>query len=138
MKFLSGLLTPLIALLAVWIAYQQYVINRRQHRLTLLERRLAVFNATAELIAVILQKATVELNELFDFLRKTREHEFLFGPEVGKYINEIYSRGLELRTRNAVRRAGDIPKITELLDSFSSEMKRARAIFLKYIDLRKP
>jgi hypothetical protein len=71
-KVFSALMTPVIASVAVLIAYQQYVINHRQHRLALLEKRMVVFDAVMDLIAQVIQAPRgVPLDSLFTLLRKT-------------------------------------------------------------------
>ncbi|MCI0351103.1 MAG: hypothetical protein L0Z53_16885, partial [Acidobacteriales bacterium] len=143
----SALLTPAIAIVAVYIAYQQAATNRRQHRLALFDRRMNVLNSTMKLIASIMQDAHAELDQLFQFIRDTRDHEFLFGPEVGEHINQIYRKGVELRAKNEVLKAGmrageerqaAIERETELLDWFAEQMAVTRKTFLKYLDFREP
>jgi len=81
-RVFAALLTPTIGAIALYIAYQQHVINRRQLRLALSDRRLAVFNSTMKLIAAVIRNARVELDDLYTFLLETRDHEFLFGPDI--------------------------------------------------------
>ncbi len=128
-------------MIAIYIAYQQYLVNHRQHRLALFQKRMEVFNSTMKMIAAVVQVARVDLNQLFTFLQETREHEFLFGPEIGEYINDVYSKGVELHARYhgiATGRQIDIEKSTELLKWFSGQSAIARNKFLKYVDFRKP
>ena len=119
---------------------EQAETNALQLRLALFEKRMKVFDSTMDLLAAVGREAKVELNQLFALLQNTREHEFLFGPDVGSLIDEIYKRGLELRTRQRVRTDEDdsIAKETELLIWFVGQMTEARRIFLPYIDFRKP
>ncbi len=41
------------------------------------------------------------MGDLMTFKVSTAEADFLFGSDIPQYINEIYSRGLKLRTANA-------------------------------------
>jgi late competence protein required for DNA uptake (superfamily II DNA/RNA helicase) len=135
-RVLAALLTPVIAIVTSYIAYQQYQTNRRQHRLALFDRRMAVFNSTMNLIAAVLQRAEVDLAQLFALLRETRDHELLFGPEIGEFINEVYKKGLDLNTRAAV--AGQEVRRVELVSWFQRQSDVAREKFLKYLDFRRP
>jgi hypothetical protein len=139
-RLLYALLTPAIAIIAVYIAYQQHVTNRRQHRLALFERRMKVFDSTMNLIASILQDASVKLDQLFQFLRETRDHEFLFGPEISQYIDDLYRNGVQLRASGALlqRNPEEIRRNTDLLNWFSGQSAIAREKFLKYLDFTKP
>lgn len=134
---MSAFLTPLIAVIAVFIAYQQFVINRRQHRLALFEKRMAVFNATMKMIASVIQSANPNLQQCFQFMQDTRDHEFLFGPEVGNFINQVYSKAVALHTQIAIG-PHTVAEQTQTLTWFTGQMGEARKVFLKYIDFRKP
>lgn len=142
---LQSLLTPVIAIATIALGVVTIRIQRQQARtnalhlrLALFERRMKVFDATMNMIAAVLRDAKVDLNQLFDLIRETRDHEMLFGPEVGKYIEEVYSRGLELRTRIVVGTQEDIQRSTDLLKWFNGQSAVARQIFLKYMDFREP
>jgi hypothetical protein len=69
-RVLAALLTPTIAVVTTYIAYQQYQTNRRQHRLALFEKRMEVFNSTMDLIASVMRDARVELDQLVAMLRE--------------------------------------------------------------------
>ena len=64
------------------IAREQAGTNRLQYRLSLFERRMKIFDATTKLFGEIVRDARVELDQLFAFLRQTRECELLFGHEI--------------------------------------------------------
>lgn len=136
-RFLSAILTPLIATIAVYIAWQQFAINRRQHRLALFEKRMAVFNSTMNMIASVVQTANPTLPECFKFIQETRDHEFLFGPEVGVFINEVYKKATALYAHIQVGPSGAAQQ-TEIMTWFIGQMGEARKIFLRYLDFRKP
>jgi len=75
-----------------------------------------------ELIAAVVREARIEdLNSLFLLVQKTKEHEFLFGPEIGKYIDEIYKKGVELHERSIVGDEPNFAKRTELVTWFSEQ-----------------
>jgi hypothetical protein len=137
-RIASGLLTLLIAGIVAYIAWQQYQVNHRQHRLALFKHRIQVFNATMALIATVLQQPQVEYDRLFAFVRETREHEFLFGPEIGEYINDLFKKGAELHARLMVADQTNFEKRTELLEWFAGQSKTAGEKFRKYLDFRKP
>ena len=133
-KVFSALMTPVIAVIASLIAYQQYVINRRQHRLALLERRMIIFDSLMDLIAHVIQTPReVSLDAVFGLLRNTREHDFLFGAEIGEYIDEVYKKALLLEAGNF---AGQLNQ--EALNWFQGQSAIATQKFMKYIDFRKP
>ncbi|MCX5674717.1 MAG: hypothetical protein NTX87_06890, partial [Planctomycetota bacterium] len=56
---LNGLLTPVIAIIAAYIAIQQYKTGRAQYRLNLYDKRFAVFKATQSFLRDIAKNARV-------------------------------------------------------------------------------
>ncbi len=132
---LSALLTPTIAGIATYIAWQQHATNRRQLRLALLDRRIAVFNATMNLIrAVLTDPDETELKRIFNFYSETSQHFFLFGPEIGTYIDEVSQKALKVREYNFSMDNPENPrKQTELLSWFDKQREEAKQKFFKYV-----
>jgi hypothetical protein len=109
-KIFSALLTPVIAIVAVYIAWLQNKTNKNQFRLALLERRLKVFNAAGELIGKVLTHARVEVADLQKFLWETRESDFLFGSDIREYLDQLYGKASDvhvLATPEEAHRQGD-------------------------------
>jgi hypothetical protein len=129
--------TPLIAIIATYIAVEQYSINRRQYRLALFKKRMAIFNTTAKFIATVVQTANVTVNECAEFLRETRDHEFLFGREVGEFINEVYRQGTALHAHMGMG-VEHVAQQQEIMEWFAGKIADARTVFAKYLDFRKP
>ena len=59
----STLLTPIIAVIAVYIAYQQHKTNRDNFRLNLYEKRYSVYRAINDFISHIIVDAKVDDQE---------------------------------------------------------------------------
>jgi type II secretory pathway pseudopilin PulG len=142
---LLGIVTILVQRRQAKTQERQAKTLRLQHRLALLDRRMKVFNATQGFIALVLQEARINnLEPLFKLTRDTREHHFLFGAEIGEYIDELYSKGNKLRqiyaaTRGTdVLRPEDIEPEAEINRWFSGQIGVAEQKFLKYIDFREP
>ncbi len=136
---IQGVLTLVIAGIAVAIQRQQAVTNTIQLRLALFERRMKVFDATLDLIALVMRQARIDLSELVNFLIATREHSHLFGQEITDYITLLHQKGLDLWTlREGVSEPEDIRRRTELLTWFAKQTEVTHDKFLKYIDFRTP
>lgn len=133
-----GIATVAIGVLAYKIQRQQEITNRLQYRLALFEKRMNVFDAAMEVIAVVLKDARIELDRLFQFLREAREHELLFGPEIKEHLDLIYEKGVALNTINFVNRPEDAGRRQELLLWFGGQSAETTKKFLKYIDFREP
>lgn len=99
-SFLASMLTPLIAMIATYIAYQQYKMNQLKVRLDRYDRRLKVYEEVRRVLSVIMRDADVSLDELLKFRIATSEADFLFGKEIPEYLDELYKRGVNLRRWN--------------------------------------
>jgi len=97
LQVLQGLLTPVIAMFAVYIAYQQHKTARERLRLDLYNKRFSVYEALRDLLALIAREARVDLKHIFEFTGKTRDADFLFGAEVTGYIEEVRRRAIDFR-----------------------------------------
>jgi len=92
----AALLTPVIAIIATYIAYQQYRANQLKLRHELYDRRLLLYNAVAEFLAHIVREGKADRIQLMTLLQKTRESYFLFGKDVSEYVTELYKKGVDL------------------------------------------
>jgi hypothetical protein len=133
----TGLLTPLIAIMALYIARQQWVTNRRQLRLALFERRLAVYNSTKAIIVVVIQRARLEMDDVFKLDYETREHEFLFGSDISAYLKEVRDKALELYLLD-VPSPKPAAERTELVKWFLLQSNEARKKFGRYMAFQDP
>jgi hypothetical protein len=100
-SILQGLLTPLIAIIATYIAWQQWKGNQLKLKMDRYERRLRVYQ---EVVKMLKECANGELREfrvIVDFGASTAEADFLFGPEIRQYLEERSSRAGKLRSANA-------------------------------------
>lgn len=77
----KGLLTSLVAVIATYIAWQQYKANRYKLKRDLYQQRFRVFEASREILAMMYTTG-VDEKQLFELSSKTREAEFLFEPEM--------------------------------------------------------
>lgn len=91
-------LTPLIAGIAVWIAYQQFQTNVLKVRLDLFDRRMAVYEGANALLYRVMRDANIEWSDVGKFDADTHNAVFLFKPEVTDYLATIRLRALELAT----------------------------------------
>jgi len=101
LQVLQGLLTPTIAVVATYIAWQQWKTNEIKLRLDRYERRLAIYREVMTIISSVVREAKCSIPELLLFRSKTFEAEFLFGADIPQYIEEVFQRGLKLHTANA-------------------------------------
>jgi len=145
----KALLTPLIAIVATYIAWQQWKTNQQKLNLERYDRRLRVYEEVIKILSIILRDANASIEDLLKFRTSVSEADFLFGPEIPAYIGEIYKRGLNLRRWNQEYRDYTQEKpdgydhkkvvdekhkeLTWLVDQFEP----AKEKFKKYLDISK-
>jgi hypothetical protein len=132
-KIFSALLTPVIAIVAVYIAWQQHRTNRNQFRLALLQRRLKVFDAAGELIGIVLTRARVEMADLQKFLWETRESDFLFGSDIRNYLRELYGKAADVHVLGTPE---DAHRQGEVLKWFSGQGDQIKRVFGRYMTFK--
>jgi hypothetical protein len=95
-QILNALLTPLIAVIAAYIAWQQYLTNHNSLRNQLYERRHAVFKAFMSYLADIIREGKTNYQRTGQFYAEASEAEFLFSDAIPKHMEELYSKGIDL------------------------------------------
>jgi hypothetical protein len=147
LKILQGLLTPVIGIVAIFIAWQQWKTNRIKLILDRYDRRLQVYKEVDRFIRIGIRDANFNDDELFTFRLKVSEAYFLFGEEVSKYIDELHQRAVNLSHWNKEYRDDSQPKpegynhkkvIDEMhkeLNWVSSLHEPAQHIFKKYLNV---
>ena len=147
LQILQGLLTPVIGVTTLYIAWQQWKSNERKAVLERYERRLLIYQRVVEMLRLIVRNFKPEIHDLLKFSADTAEADFLFGEEVPKYLNEIYSHGVDLNTaraeyrdfRQPVPEGYDHQQVVDALTReekwFVGQFSVAKEKFKKYLDI---
>src|SRR5579859_179786 len=88
---IQGSLTLVIGGIAVYIASRQWKTAAYRVKLDLYAQRIRVFDEFRKLLGLIYTTG-IDDPQLFEFLSKTSEAVFLFGPEIAEYRDEVYRR----------------------------------------------
>lgn len=145
-KVFSGFLTPLIGLLAAYIAWQQWNTRRDSLRLDLFDKRYTVYEGVKSFIEEVIREGHPTKEDIFDLKRKTHDVDFLFGEDIRNRVDEIVEKGARLKTLNeylAVTpdnpedkdREELIEEEEELLNWFTNEYTRTREKFAQYLKI---
>lgn len=145
----KSLLTPAIAIIATYIAWQQWRTNRQKLNLERYDRRLRIYEEVIKILSIIMRDAKSNTKDLLKFRTAVSEADFLFGPEIPAYIDEIYKRGLHLWRRSEEYRdykqekpdGYDHKKVVdemhEDLTWLVEQFEPAKKKFKKYLDISK-
>jgi hypothetical protein len=85
-----------VAAIAGFVAIKQYLINRRKLDLDRYEPRLRIYNEVKQILGVARRDASLQQSDLLKFYTSVAEADFLFGPEIRAYIDEIFKHGNDL------------------------------------------
>lgn len=93
---LSALLVPAIAVLGIYIAYQQYSVNKQRLRHETYERRLAIYKSVQKYLSEIMREANTTFDRALQFNYEASEATFLFDSSVQNKIDEIYKKSIDM------------------------------------------
>ena len=86
---LQAALTPTIAIVAVYIAYQQWRTNQANLRERLFERRMEIFQTAEEAISAVLREGMQDEDSQWKLVEAGSKSRFLFGAEVQQFLEEV-------------------------------------------------
>ncbi|WP_000093324.1 hypothetical protein [Vibrio mimicus] len=97
---LSALLVPILTIIGIYVAYQQYVINRQRLNHETYERRLAVYKAVQLHISKTVQMGRTTYQDALKFNSEASEAAFLFDSEISDLISKIYKQSISMASYN--------------------------------------
>lgn len=104
----QGLLTPVIALVVAWIAYQQWQTAKGNLMLNLFDKRLAVYHQIGRAVRVVNIHAKPDEAAMRDLLEAKAEAEFLFDEDIHRYLDQMWLDFIELQAAHAmIKDVGD-------------------------------
>jgi hypothetical protein len=146
----SALLVPAITIVGVYIAYQQYQVNKSRLRHETYERRLAVYKCVQRYLSEILREGKTTYEKALKFYSEASEAAFLFDPAVQEKIEQIYAKSIEMEDAHeklypadkspglpvGEERSAVCTKNTELLKWHINELRESRPFFAKKLGLK--
>lgn len=144
LRIFQGLLMPVIAGIAVYIAFQQHKTNRDKLRLDLYNKRYELFHSLMTLLARILQQGNVKDEQVTEFSRATKEAVFLFDEGLSTYLETIRKKALDLWAAEegmkplpvGKERSAKVAEVRELYDWFTKQFEVAIDKFNKYLKFK--
>jgi len=142
-------LASIIAVLTIYIAYQQWNTNRFKLKLELYDKRFAVYERVKEYLFLIIQDSDVKTKDSLLFITSVSEAEFLLGLKISKYIDEIYVHSLSLHKwssqyRDYTQKQPEGYDHKQVVDEMhketiwlSSQLRPMKDKFKKYLDVSK-
>jgi hypothetical protein len=107
-KAASGALTPLVAVLAVYIAYRQYRVEHHAAKIELFGRRFDIYQRALKYIYSRCQSDAIPHEISRDFRAAVVEANFLFGQDVCGALQEISRRGIDIDVAASMIRSSPV------------------------------
>jgi hypothetical protein len=102
MAYSSALLTPVVAIFASYIAWQQWRTAKNKLKFDLFTRRFSVYDAARSLLAGPLTNDTALDKPLQAFATGTREARWLFDKAIHTYLREeLWAKAIDLQRLTA-------------------------------------
>jgi hypothetical protein len=97
---LNALLTPLIAVIATYIAWQQSKGNQLKLKMERFDRRIRIYQEVVKMLRTCVNGGLREFSVILEFGASTAQADFLFDPEIRLYLNEISTLAAKMRAAN--------------------------------------
>lgn len=147
---MSALLVPTIAIIGVYIAYQQFRINEQRLRHETYERRLAVYRFVQKYLSEILRDGATTYQRASDFYSEASEAAFLFDASVQDKIDKIYEKSIDMVVTHermyppdgspglpvGEERTKVAEESSDLLKWHLDELKKSRSFFAEKLGLK--
>jgi len=130
--YISALLLPSIAIVAMLIAWLQWDTNKRRLRHELFDRRYRVFEAAQKFIVTALRDLTIEQKDLSVFYAEKLGATFIFDEEIDNYLNTMYKKATQLRVANKTDNDKELQKLS---DWFEEQGRTLEDVFRKHISV---
>jgi hypothetical protein len=93
---LQALLTPTVAGFGLYIAIQQWRINKNRLKHELYDRRMAVYAKLLNYLGILFQSADFNHDAFTEWLRSSYEGYFLFNDDINNYFQTISEKSRAL------------------------------------------
>lgn len=144
MNCIGNLLTPLIAVIATWIAYQQFQTNRLKLKFDMYEKRLKIYQALMDFIGTVISFPEMKVEEVKKFDVARSESVFLFGKDIPQYLQTLRDQAAAITTLNSQiqelmsnERSPDRTNLVneklKIIDWFYKQLEVAQERFSQYL-----
>jgi hypothetical protein len=92
----SAGLVPLIAILVLYVMYQQYRVNQQQVQVFLFDKRLAIYQRVDEFIQIYADPRQVNQRDLIQFQHEMSASLYLYDEKIFDFTQKLILRAKEL------------------------------------------
>lgn len=92
---LRGIAPLVTAGIAVYIAYQQYKVNRTNLQLSLYNKRFVLYQSIIEMLSEIHRTRKINSKQIEEYKKMRREASFIFNDQaINEWLDEVYNKFL--------------------------------------------
>ncbi|MFZ6845456.1 hypothetical protein [Undibacterium sp. RuTC16W] len=145
LSLLTAFVTPVIAALGIWIAYQQATINRHKLKLDLYDKRLEIYNAVRNALGTIVMSGQTSQSIEREFLIGIAGAKWLFNKEIKDYLNEtlwlqIINLGSLQGQLDGLERGTEKTELskkrTEVMNALNKRLSELDDMFYEFLHLK--
>jgi len=131
-QILAALLTPVVALMAVYFARQQWLTARDKLKIDLFEKRWAIYTATMDFAVEACQAhKTMNVPELNQLSTHALEASFLLNRAISERLFEMSQRARSMRDGNLSPEAQ-----AEERRWFEAQSRELPTLFVQFLKIR--
>jgi hypothetical protein len=130
--YLTALLTPVTAGIAIYIAYIQAKTARNKLKFDLFERRFKVYEAASDLRNLIVSNSSCDQHSYGKLLSSTLNARWLFCEATVNYVKTLQEKAFELHNLNAPNDElsdADRQKKSDLVRWFNAQQNEMENVF---------
>jgi hypothetical protein len=104
LQFIPALAAAVAAFSAVGIACWQGSLQKQAIKHALFDKRHSIYVKVREYLAEYTKDCEITLEKAIQFLRDTRDTEWLFASEVKDFVEDVYKKSINLRSLDKIQR----------------------------------
>ena len=132
--YLQALLTPVIAVLGIYIGWVQWRLARNKYNFERFDKKIEYFFVVYEFLRKVVRETKVTRDDLIKYMRDTAGIRLIFGDKLGDYIDEIYHKAVALDETNLqMNPATNSNKRIDLIQWLAHEMENLEKRFISKI-----
>lgn len=135
LELLTALIPIALAIFGGYIAWQQFQTNKKKLKLDLFEKRYAVFECVNAFLLTVAKGQKVNQQQRDEFLSGTRSAEFLFGPDIKKYIDEIWVKAVDADCWVECETPYSARERTDAMKWLHNQLKDVDKKFIEYMNI---
>lgn len=139
----QGLLVPIIAILGVYIAWQQWNTNNNRLKHEYFDRRFSIYEIVVNFFTAVVSRGSTKEIDILQFIGATKSAKFIFPAEIYEFMDKAFLKFSDLEsidaelegTEKGEERSALVKQRREIRDWFHDELLVIDSRFQKNMKL---